>query len=308
MSDHARPRPRWHPRALNNGLIVGATYRGVSALPPWLSFGIGHAGTWIAYHALRSGTRGVIHNLQGMFPDLGAREVRRLALQTYRNYARDTITFMRSLRMTPEALRASVARVDAAPLEAALAEGRGAIAVSAHFGNWELGGVLLRRLTPHPLAVVVMAEPDADVQALRTSLRRSLDIDTLPVRGSLETGLTVRRYLRENRIVAMLVDRHLGKDRVGVEFFGRQANFLRTPALMAATTGAPLLPTFVYRDAGDRLVVEVGPAIHVAAEGDREGAVQRAMQQVASVMEAQIRRRPACWYQFYDYWATQSGP
>ena len=300
-------RPRWHPPALNNGFIVGATYRGVVRLPPWLSFGIGHIGTWIAYHLMRSGTRAVMDNLRGMFPDLSNREVRRLALQTYRNYARDTIHFMRSVAMTPEELRARMSRLDAAALEAPLAAGRGVVSVSAHFGNWELGGVLLRRLTSHPLSVVVMREPDDEVHQLRHDLRAALDIDTIEVRSALETGLRVRSLLKKNRVVALLVDRHLGKDRVAVQFFGRRAFFLRTPALLAQSAGAPLMPVFVYRDRDDRFVIECGPVIDVAADGDREAAIQRAMQQVAAIFEEQIRLRPYCWYQFYPYWASQEG-
>jgi lauroyl/myristoyl acyltransferase len=306
MTLESRQRPRWHPPVINTGRIVGATYRGVSTLPPWLSFGIGHVGTRIAYHLLRDGTRAVVDNLRGMFPELSERDLRRLALRTYRNYARDTIHFMRSLRMSPAALRARVRRLDAAPLDAALARGRGAISVSAHFGNWELGGVLLRRLTTYPLSVIVMAEPDAEVHALRTSIRASLDIETIEVRGPLETGLRIRGLLQRNRVVAMLVDRHFGKDRVAVEFFGRPAYFLRTPALMAAAAGAPLVPSCVYRDEHDDFVVECGPAIEVSNEGDRERNIQRATQEVARIMEAQIRRRPWCWYQFYPFWQSQA--
>ena len=303
-ADGHRP-PRWHPRALNTGLIVGATRRGVARLPPWMSFGIGHAGTWLAYHLMRDGTRAVVSNLRGMFPDMPDRELHRLALLTYRNYARDTIHFLRITAMTPAAVRARVSRLETSALETALAAGRGAISVSAHFGNWEAGGVLLRRLTPYDLSVVVMREPDDQVTQLRTDLRASLEIDTIEVRSALETGIRVRNLIKSNRVVAMLVDRYLGKDRTPVQFFGRRAWFLRTPALLAQSTGAPLVPAFVYRDDDDRFAIECGPAIDVASDGDREANIADAMQQVASAFELQIRRRPQCWYQFYPYWESQ---
>ena len=49
----------------------------------------------------------------------------------------------------------------------------------------------------------------------------------------LETALQIRRVLATNSIVAMLLDRHLGKDRVEVTFFNRPTPFLRTPAMIA---------------------------------------------------------------------------
>ena len=138
--------PQWHATGLNNGPIVGATYYGVSHLPAWLTYRIGHVGTWIAYHLMRQGTtRALLENLAVMFPELNQREREALALRTYRSYARDVIDFIRSLRMTPEATRRLVSRLETSALEQAMAEGRGAILLSGHFGNWEIGGVLLRR-------------------------------------------------------------------------------------------------------------------------------------------------------------------
>lgn len=298
-------RPRWHPRALNNGLIVGATWRGVARLPAWLTFGIGHAGTWVAYHLMRDGTGALIANLRGMFPQKPERELRDIALRTYRSYARDTIHFMRSVSMPSDAIRAQVSRLDGAALQDALARGRGAIVVSPHFGNWELGAMLLRQVASVPVAVVVMPEPSPDVGRLRTELRTSVDIETIEVRQHLDTALRIRGLTARNQVVAMLIDRHLDRDRVEVQFFGRKAFFLRTPGLMAYFTGAPLVPSFVYRDDDDRFVVECGPAVDVDRDGDRDQNVQRATQQVADVIAEQIRRRPYYWYQFYPFWSSQ---
>ena len=57
----------------------------------------------------------------------------------------------------------------------------------------------------------------------------------------LETGLRIRGILAANGLVAMLLDRELGKDRVDVTFFGRPTWFLRTPAMIASLSGAPML-------------------------------------------------------------------
>src|SRR5690242_6201997 len=47
---------RWHAGALNNRLVFGATYQGVTRLPRWCSYRIGDAATWLAYHLMRRGT------------------------------------------------------------------------------------------------------------------------------------------------------------------------------------------------------------------------------------------------------------
>src|SRR5579864_5234437 len=90
---------RWHAGALNNGLIFGATYHLVTRLPRAASYAIGHGGTWLAYHLMRGGTRAIIDNLRVVCGEATGRELERLALLTYRSYARDTIDFIRSLVM-----------------------------------------------------------------------------------------------------------------------------------------------------------------------------------------------------------------
>jgi KDO2-lipid IV(A) lauroyltransferase len=300
--------PAWHPRTFNTSLIVGATYRGVTSLPLWMTLGMGYVSTGIAYRFLRSGTRALVDNFAGMFPGMSEAERRKLALGTYRNYARDTIHFIRNLDASAEALRAQVVRLDTDALDSALAAGRGAIAVSPHFGNWELAGVILRRLTNHRLAVMAMREPGEGVTEMRVGIREKLGIETIEVRKGFDTALQIRARLERNEVVAMLVDRHLGKDRVPVTFFGRPAFFLRTPALMAHFTGAPLVPVFLYRESAKsrKFVMECGPAIAIARTGDRDANVASATQQVAAIVESQIRRRPDYWYQFYSFWAAQS--
>src|ERR1019366_6364683 len=118
---------RWHPRAFNNGVIFGATYHGVSHLPRMCSYAIGHVGTWLAYHLVRSGTRAVVENLRVVRPEATPDELGRLALLTYRSYARDTIDFIRSLSMDRARFAPLVAQLDSHRFDELLALGRGVI-------------------------------------------------------------------------------------------------------------------------------------------------------------------------------------
>jgi len=301
-------RVRWHPRGFNNGLIFGATCLGVRRLPPWLSYRIGGAGTWLAWKVMRRSTQAVMGNVGVALGIEDERERRRLALGTYRHYARDTIDFIRSLSMSDAELGRMLVEFDKAHIDRALAGGRGALAVSAHFGSWELGGLLLRRLHGYPVSVVVRPETSPAVNRIRHEFRESFGIETIEVRRQLETALKIRRLLAENRIVGMLLDRHFGKDRVEVQFFGRPAFFLRTPALLAHETGAPLLPSFVYSRDDGGVVAVCGEPIPVERQLGRETAIRQATQRFARLLEDQIRLHADCWYQFYDYWAAQAVP
>jgi lauroyl/myristoyl acyltransferase len=293
---------RWHAGALNNRLVFGATYQGVTRLPRWCSYRIGDAGTWLAYHLMRRGTTSLIDNFRGVRPWAAERELKQLARQTYRTYARDTIDFIRSLEMRPEQLEATVAYDNACVLDPLLALGRGVILVGGHFGNWELGGIALRQFKRCAVAVVGRPEPSPAVGALRRRMREQFGIESIEIGHMLETALLLRRVLAANTVVAMLIDRHFGRDRIDVTFFGRQTPFVRSPALIARISGAPLLPASMIRQADGRFVGWFGTPVYVDAAEQGDAPLHRATQAVAAQLESQIREYPHLWYQFYSYW------
>jgi KDO2-lipid IV(A) lauroyltransferase len=249
----------------------------------------------------------VAGNLSAIFPDESRRDLERRALSTIRSYANDVIDFLRALDAPEQelALLADVVDRDRQLFKDLLREGRGLILVTGHYGNWEIGGVLMRRLFDLPLTVVTMPEVSPEVDRLRRSIRERLGIESIEVRRSLDTPLRIARELRENRIVAMLMDRHVDRDRVDVSFLGRTAAFLRTPAMMAYLTGSPLVPCFIERMSPGKFRLRPGEPIVVTRDGRREDAIQEAAQRFAEQLEVRIRRHPQYWYQFYGYWDSQ---
>jgi KDO2-lipid IV(A) lauroyltransferase len=276
-------------------------------LPHRLSYAIGDAGTWIAWHLMRR-TRGALaDNLRAIFPDEPPAVLERRARLTLRSYARDVIDFLRALE-TPVARTRSMFHYEpehARLFTDLLSRGRGIIVVTGHYGNWELGGVAMSRIFELPLTVVAMAEASDEVNQIRRSIRDNLGVETIEVRRSLDTALQLRRRLADNRVVAMLMDRHLGRDRVQVNFLGRPTWFLRTPALMAYLSGAPLVPCFIERIDDTHFSISNTDPIYVEAGADRDEAIQRATQLFADQLEDRVRRQPQYWYHFYRYWDAQ---
>ncbi|MPY88998.1 MAG: hypothetical protein GEU99_13850 [Luteitalea sp.] len=296
------PITSWTTHALNSGSIYATTYRSVRILPRAVSYGIGHASTFLAWQLMRATTDALVDNLRAIFPTASDAVLRRQALATYRSYACDVIDFIRSLRLSREAARELFVFDNRETVDALLHAGRGMLLVSAHHGNWEMGGILLRRAYDYPLSVLAMTEASPEANRLRDTIRRELGIDTISVRQSMDTALQIRRKLSEGQLVALLVDRHVGRDSVPVTLFGRQAFFLRTPALMAYLSGAPLVPVSIERRDDGRFLVHLSAPIFVGRDGDREALVQEATQRVADAIEARVRARPDLWYHFYRYW------
>jgi lauroyl/myristoyl acyltransferase len=299
---------RWTLHGLNNGAIFRATCAGVRWLPKAASYAIGDSGTWLASRLMPATRAAIGDNLRAVFPEDSPAALERRARRTLQVYARDTIDFVRALSLGQER---ATALFDLPPeylsrFNQVLAQGRGAILVTGHYGNWEIGSVLMSRVLHLPLAIVAMAEASAEVNRLRRQIRDLLGVETIEVRQSIHTALAIRRRLSGNGVVAMLMDRHLGRDRVQVTLLGRPAWFLRTPALMGYLSGAPLMPCFIQRtESHPAFCVTLGNPIVVATDRPRDEAIQQAAQQFADQLSARIRQHPEYWYHFYRYWDAQ---
>ncbi|HTV03366.1 MAG TPA: lysophospholipid acyltransferase family protein [Luteitalea sp.] len=292
---------RWVTHRLNGWFIVGGSYYGSRYAPLAISWPIAHAGAWLVSRGMPSVRDALVDNLRVVLPHETEAQLRRRAYRTCHTYTDDWMDFMRSLSWSREKVLERFTYEHPERLTEALALGRGAILVTGHYGNWEAGSVMMKALGM-PLTVVAMPEPDPTVNRIRRQVRASLDVDTLEVRQSLDTPLQIRRRLSEGRIVAMLMDRAVDRDRVAVTMFGRQVNFLGTPALLAYLTGAPIVPMFMVRQGRGRFRAVPQEPILVDRRGDRATQVQHTTQAVATLLERQIATRPECWYQFHRYW------
>jgi lauroyl/myristoyl acyltransferase len=164
------------------------------------------------------------------------------------------------------------------------------------------------RVLKLPLTIVAMPEADPEVNRIRNKTRAAMGVETLEVRQSLATALQIRQTLAQNRVVALLVDRHVGRDRVEVTLLGRRVWFLYTPALLGYLTGAPLLPCFLERLGPASFTTIALEPIYVDRTRPRDLAIQEATQQIATALESRIRLKPHLWYHFYRYWDAQHEP
>jgi lauroyl/myristoyl acyltransferase len=234
-------------------------------------------------------------NLSKAFPARSRREVEALASATLRNYAHGVVDYLRGAR-DPATVTAE-AGADA--MIASLTGG--AILVTAHMGNWELGGTYLgRSVGPH--WIVGFPERDAGVETFRRERRQASGHTTLNVGMGVEGMMGLRRALEAGGRMVVLVDRAIGRDAVGVTFMGRPANFLKSPAVFSLMTGAPIVPVAVMCTAPGRYESHVGEPYRTEECGSDPGA---AMQRAADFFSRLLERYPDQWYNFFRYWREE---
>jgi len=246
--------------------------------------------------------RAVRSNLQVV---TGRRDVGWLVFSTFWKYSRNWCDVMLMMRLRGKRLQGLIGNRDnILPLDKALAKGNGAILVSPHLGNWELGGLGLADLG-YKVNVLTFREPDEKVNELREKVRQERGIGFIYVERNDSSPLAIIEAvnaLRRNEVLALLGDRDGSSQTISLEFFGRPAQIPTGTAYLSLASGAPVIPVFVPLENGKYSTL-MGEAIYFhGGHGRHAEAIREGMRQLVSVFERYIRRYPDQWYNFYDFW------
>lgn len=229
--------------------------------------------------------------------------VDRAARDMVRQHIRSWVDFFFYGQRPVEEAIAQFAHLEGAErLDEAMAEGRGVILLTAHAGNYELGGVLLRARN---LKVHAVYKPDRfeAVERFREGMRALGGVTGIPVDGVGFSTLPLVKLLREGALVGMQGDRDFSLNGLRMPFFGREVHFPRGPWELAAMTGAPIVTSFFYTDEDRRFHARFGEPIRVeGGRGDRKASIEAGMRTYVAGLEALIREHPSQWYCFYPFW------
>jgi Kdo2-lipid IVA lauroyltransferase/acyltransferase len=292
----------YHHWAMHHGFPILA-YIG-PRLPRWFLHLGARVVIWSVMFVHPAPKREIASNLARVLGEpVGSRRVRRATTEMIHNFAYYWIDLFRFTQLPYAASRRLLERVTGAEhVERALASGRGVLLLTAHLGNWELGGYFLRELDA-PMSVVYVRDQFADAESFRSFFRRNMDVDQIAIDpGGTLSSLPVLRALRDGRVVAMQGDRDFNEKGVSLDFFGAPAPFPPGPFLFARMTGVPLIPTFIVYTADYGFEIEFGEPIEVERGGERQRDVRQALERWVATLERAVARWPTQWYTFYDFW------
>lgn len=177
-------------------------------------------------------------------------------------------------------------------------EGRPALFFSAHYGNWELIGLVAAQLGVD-LLQVYRAANNPLTERLLQALRMPLGGRHVP-KGSL-AAREILRALRQRESVGMLVDQKLNTG-IAVPFFGRDAMTAPAIAEFALHLDCPIIPARVERLNGTRFRVTIEAPIHLQKTGDHQRDVYDALLLINRRLEDWIRARPDHWFWVHKRW------
>ena len=285
------------------GYVAGSAL--ARALPERVAYGLANLAGDVAARRKRGKNSQVERNLARITGlPVGSSELYEFMREAHRSYARYWLETFRAVRGDARFFLERTTHDGAEKIQAMLDQGRGAVILIGHLGNWDAAAAWGGAMGWKIVTVAERLRPQRLFDFF-VSHREALGATIYPA----ERGVTGKLVdaLDAGAVVPLLGDRDLKGTGVPLKFFGEEATFPRGTAALALRTGVPILFAGlrgVHRDDGTwGWHVEVTDPIE---PGDREApdAVERLTAAAIAKLEDFVHRYPAEWHVFQPFWTV----
>jgi KDO2-lipid IV(A) lauroyltransferase len=282
---------------LEYAVVVTASW--VIGRLPWSVVHAGGRAVGLLFYTFdRAHRRVALDNLASAFPRRAAAERRAIARGVFQHFGAMLFELLKFSRLRPEQMLERVEFEGADRARQALDAGRGLFLLTAHFGCWEIHG-LVHALHLAPIGVMARPLDNPYLNGMLEQVRERTGNKVIYRRGGIRRTL---RALEAGDAVAILIDQHIhGPDAILVDFFNRPAATTTALAALAARTGAPVLPVFAIPVAPGRYRMIYEHAVQPPC-GDSPEAIKEFTQRCTDVLEMYVRRYPNLWLWMHRRW------
>jgi KDO2-lipid IV(A) lauroyltransferase len=277
-------------------------YRGVAALVRAASeervrrWG-GHLGS-LARRVLRKRDRLAMTNLRATFPDRDEASLRATLNECWRHFGREVLGYLRVQQLPLEEIAKRCVFVNMEAVTDAIARGNGTVLISAHYGGWEVAGlVLLSRIDN----VRTVARP-LDNELLERDLARFRATTGAEVIDRRKAARPLMQGLADNAVIVLLPDQAvLPREGVRVPFLGRPAWTTPAPAKMALRHDSTIVFGFCIPDElGYRIEFDESIRVDELSESERDPVALTT--RMNDAISRRIVARPELWLWMHDRW------
>jgi lauroyl/myristoyl acyltransferase len=269
--------------------------------PEWWKRGAPPAIAAVIFAIARNQREAVLRNQRQVSGRRGRVRDHWRAYKVFAEFARSMTESMEQWGPRPRPLSVTVADRDIA-LEA-LAERRGLIVLTGHFGCWEVAARFVADLG-RPFNLVTAQEPNPTVREFVHRFRTRHGVRVIYSDRSVFAALPILQALRRGEVVGMQIDPWgLPQGTREIDFCGRPTRFQFGPFVVARVARAPLVPVFALRTGIRRY------RVHVAGRFDPTTTAEAAAAFTATLRsyERLVREQPAQWLLFDDVWGRERG-
>ncbi len=235
-------------------------------------------------------------------PDADPAQMRRITRRAFQNLAKNYFDLFRGHRLNEQQLRAQLAEVTGFEyIEAAIAQGKGVVLGSAHFGNFNmllhLAAVYLRE---HREIVVPIErlKPERLYELVKRQ-REAQGIEIVPVDHAARVLL---KMLRAGNLIGLALDLDVTRTGPVVDFLGAPAQLPDGAVALSIKYKVPFIIGYIRRLDNNRCVARIEPPVEFETTGDLAKDTRAGVEKVARRMEDWLCHYPEQWMMFQPIW------
>jgi len=237
-------------------------------------------------------------NLRVIFPEKSNRQLRKISRMVFRNFAKYLVDFFRFEKLNRQYIDKNIKLENLHFFDETLAKGKGVVVLTAHLGNWELGGVVLAQLG-YPFWAVALPHKNKKVNDFFLAQRNRKGVKVIAMGKAVRSCIT---EIKNNHMVALVGDRDFSEKGMMIDFFGRPTHFPEGPAALSLMTGASIVPGFMLRNPDDSFTLRIEKPIEFTPSGDKAKDLADLIGVYKIIIQDYIRKYPEQWYVFRRFW------
>ena len=181
--------------------------------------------------------------------------------------------------------------------------GKGGILLSAHVGNWEAAGHLLKRLNTR-INVVMYDGEQQQIKDYLESVTGRRNLNVILVKPDLSHVYAMGEALQNNELICLHADRFLeGNKTTRRVFLGEEANFPLGPFILAASFKAPVSIVFAFKETRSHYHFYGSSILQCTDDESKAEFRERLLSAFVDALDQKVKMYPEQWFNYFNFWA-----
>jgi predicted LPLAT superfamily acyltransferase len=178
---------------------------------------------------------------------------------------------------------------------------KGGVLLSAHIGNWDIAGYLLKRLNTR-INILIFDGEEQQIKEYLTTITGPQSVNIISIKNDLSHIYEISEAFKNNELLCMHADRFLeGSRTVTNDFLGEKARFPMGPFVLASTFKVPVSYVFALKESNFHyhfFASEIKNYGHL----EKGSVVPQMLKDYTYEMEIKVKKYPGQWFNFYNFW------
>lgn len=251
------------------------------------------------YYVLKIRRTTVISNLRTAFPELPEQEIKTIALRNYKSFCLMLVELFFIKNSSKEKIIEAVDCEDLLNLHSQGRFAEGGFFLTAHYGNWEIGGISAGLQLNIEMNVLAKPQRNSLFFKWLNDVRESFGNKVIPLGTSVRD---VYKAINEKKMVGVVGDQRGPIEGERVKFFGKDTAVFQGTASIALKKKVPIVTALLERQNDYTYKAIIEEIDYSKFQGTDQEIIHRINQEYMNILERQIRKKPEQWFWMHKIW------